>query len=119
MQKRFPKIVTAAIISIYLIFLAGSVVRMTGSGMGCPDWPKCFGYLIPPTAEEQILWKPNTSFKEGSIIVISEELYVAQHDVLTGSEFNPTKWENIQSTTTLFLMYSILGRNILIDWFLY
>lgn len=93
MQKKFPKIVTISIISIYLIFLAGSIVRMTGSGMGCPDWPKCFGYYIPPTSEEEIIWKPNTTFKEGSIIVKSEELYVAQHDVLTGSEFNPTKWE--------------------------
>ena len=92
MKNRFPKIVKIAIISVYLIFLAGAIVRMTGSGMGCPDWPKCFGYYIPPTSEEQITWKPNTTYKEGFIIIKDEVLFVAESDLKTEKSFNPKNW---------------------------
>jgi cytochrome c oxidase assembly protein subunit 15 len=93
MKQRFPLVVKITLASLYLIFLAGSFVRMTGSGMGCPDWPKCFGYLIPPTSEEQITWQPNSSFNKGMIIVKDEALYVAERKVNTGVEFNPSNWE--------------------------
>ena len=92
MKKRFPTLVKITIVTIYLIFIAGSVVRMTGSGMGCPDWPKCFGYYIPPTSEEEITWQPNKSFKEGMIIVKDEALYVAEKDITTEATFKAENW---------------------------
>ena len=93
MKNRFPTIVKVTLVSLYLIFLAGSIVRMTGSGMGCPDWPKCFGYYIPPTSEEQITWQPNTTYKEGIIIIKDEVLYVAEKKVSTSLIFNETNWK--------------------------
>jgi len=66
----------------FLVVLAGSVVRMTGSGMGCPDWPKCFGLMIPPTQAEEVTWRAGASYEPGRMLIANDTLWVAQEAIL-------------------------------------
>jgi len=50
----FQKFALLSTIATYFLIFIGGLVRVSGAGLGCPDWPKCFGRWIPPISYEQV-----------------------------------------------------------------
>ena len=62
MRARFPvspstyaRVAVVALLALTLIVLTGAAVRLTGSGLGCPDWPKCYGKVVAPLETHAVI----------------------------------------------------------------
>jgi cytochrome c oxidase assembly protein subunit 15 len=82
-----------SLILTLLVILAGSVVRVTQSGMGCPDWPKCFGYYVPPTEADHVRFHAQKAYKKGMMVIQNDTLWRATGNFTSNHVFDRNNWE--------------------------
>ena len=69
----FRRLATASLVAVSLIVLTGAAVRLTGSGLGCPDWPTCYQSQVTP----QLSFHPLVEFSNRLVTVALTVLIAA------------------------------------------
>lgn len=94
--KVYYKFTQLLLVFVFATILAGSIVRATGSGMGCPDWPTCFGNAIPPTEEYMVHFQKTHPYKKGQFIIYNDSLKYAKRTFTSTEEYNKDDWQQYE-----------------------
>src|SRR3972149_44953 len=75
---RFRYLALTAAIMTYLLIVVGGIVRVTGSGLGCPDWPTCFGGFVPPARIDSLIEYSHRAVAGLTALVVVAAFFVAR-----------------------------------------
>jgi protoheme IX farnesyltransferase len=72
-MTRYQQLALVTAIATYVLVVWGGVVRVTGSGLGCPDWPLCYGQVLPPVDDGRawIEWLHRTLAAVVGLLVVA------------------------------------------------
>jgi protoheme IX farnesyltransferase len=105
--SRFTKLAAATVAMTFLLVVVGVVVRSTGSGLGCPEWPTCHGSLIPPFNDIHAIieWSHRTT----AVIVGALALVLATSAVVSYRRRSSILWPSV-AALVLVIFQAALGK---------
>lgn len=75
-MNRYQALTVASVAGALLLVALGSAVRTTGSGLGCPDWPLCYGGVLPPLEREAIFeWSHRTVAAVVGVLIVVQSAW--------------------------------------------
>jgi heme A synthase len=111
-QAIFTTLALSGLITTILLIMVGSIVRVTGNGLGCPDWPLCYGQAIPPLVTGA--WVEFTHRLFGGAVV----LQVAALIIIAWRHFRPNRWmyrTAVLAAVTLIIQVALGGIHVIYE----
>ena len=106
-MSRFTKLAAATVAMTFVLVVVGVIVRSTGSGLGCPEWPTCHGSVVPPFDDVHAIieWSHRTTAAVVGILALALAI-----SALVGYRRRPSiLWPSL-AALVLVVFQAILGK---------